>query len=126
MRHQRRKSRDDRDRDLLEQPALHRHPLLDKLVAVHIRLVEDQILRRIEIRLPAVQAAVLQKLPRLDIAVGHDQLHVIILIRAKHHVEFLGIHTAAYAHLSALFIQCFYSLFVLAELPDRCQYCVHD
>ncbi len=121
MRHQSGKGCDDRDRIALEESSLHRDPFLDKLVAMDIRLIEDQILRRIKIRLAAVQAAVLQKLLRLDIAVGHDQLHIVIPVRAKYHMKLLGIHTAAHAHLTALFVQCFCDTLVLAKLSKRCQ-----
>ena len=89
MRHQRGKGRDDRDRFALQNPALHANALLGELVAVYIRLIKYQILRRIKIRLTAVQAAVLEKFPRFDVAVGHDQFHLIVLVRTKYHMKLL-------------------------------------
>ncbi len=125
MRHQGGKGRDDRDRIALrvdlEQLSLHFYTLLYKLVAMHIRLIKDQIFGRIEIRIAAIQAAVLQKFPRLNITVGHDQLYIVILICAKYHMKLLGIHAAAYTRRSAFIVQCFCNPLVLAKLPERCQ-----
>ena len=112
---------------IFHEMAQHLQPLSRDQVAVDIRAVKQQILRRIQPDIVPEAAEIIVNLPCPGIIICYHKLPRPVCHGLLHQVYLLGIQTAADLHRPFLLFQTLQKLFKLRQLRKWiCKYSAHD
>ena len=115
--HQRRKGGEHRQRLPLNNFTQRLHPIRHQLVPMDIRLVKNQILRRIQGHIPVIKLIILINFPRLQITESNDDFIPETIAESIRHMKLLGIHTSGKADTGPLLFQKRLTLFKFRQFP---------
>ena len=100
--HQRGKGGHHRHRPSLDQLSQHLHPVRDQLIAVDVRLIENQILGRIQHRTFIIKLVFLIDFSGPQVAVGNDDLIEKIFAQPICQMKLLRVRTARVADAGSI------------------------